>query len=235
MSDSSLSSGPLTGGRVLEGLMKFYDSFGMNPRIVRFFMLEKGLEVDREEVDIFTMQNRREPYLSRNPSGQTPVLELDDGTNLAETGAICEYLEENNPQPALIGSTAEERAITRMWWRRVEINICLPMLYGFYFGEGLEIFRERTHCLPEAAEGMKERGRRGMLWLDPLLCDGKWLAGERFTVADICLYCYIDALKGIGQPIPAGCSKLEAWFTRVGLRPTAKSSVSQALPIGLTG
>lgn len=214
--------------------MRLYDSFGMNPRIVRFFMLEKRVDLDREQVDIFSMENRREPYLSRNPSGQTPLLELDDGTFLAETGAICEYLEEKHPEPALIGSTSEERAVTRMWWRRVEINVCLPMLYGFYFGEGLEIFRERTHCLPEAADGMKERGRKCMRWLDGLL-HGQWLAGDRFTVADICLYTYIDALRGIGQPIPDGCSELEAWFTRVGLRPAAGESVSQALPIGLTG
>lgn len=215
--------------------MKFYDSFGMNPRIVRFFLLEKNVELDREEVDIFAMENRREPHLSRNPSGQTPVLELDDGTYLAETGAICEYLEEKHPAPALIGSTPEERAVTRMWWRRVEINICLPMLHGFYFGEGLEIFRELTHCIPEASEGMKERGRRGMRWIDGLIQDGGWLAGDRFTVADICLYAYIDALRGINQPIPDGCSRLAGWFTRVGLRPAAGSSVSQALPMGLTG
>ena len=215
--------------------MKFYDSFGMNPRIVRFFMLEKGIELDREQVDIFALENRREPYLSRNPSGQTPLLELDDGTPLAETGAICEYLEEQFPEPALIGTTPQERAETRMWWRRVEINICLPMLHGFYFGEGLEIFRERTHCIPEAADGMKEKGRKAMRWLDALLADGRWLAGDRFTVADICLYSYIDALRGIGQPIPKGCSKLEAWFTRAGLRPAASRSISQELPIGLTG
>ena len=215
--------------------MKFFDSFGMNPRIVRFFLLEKGLSLETEQVDIFAMENRREPYLSRNPSGQTPLLELDDGTPLAETGAICEYLEETNPEPPLIGRTAEERAVTRMWWRRVEINVCLPMLHGFYFGEGLEIFRERTHCIPEAAEGMKERGRKAMRWVDGLIVDGQWLAGGRFTVADICLYCYIDALRGIGQPMPDGCSRLDAWFTRVGLRPAAKASVSQELPIGLTG
>lgn len=215
--------------------MKFYDSFGLNPRIVRFFLLEKDLDLETEQVDIFGMENRREPYLSRNPSGQTPLLELDDGTPLAETGAICEYLEEKHPAPALIGSTPEERAITRMWWRRVEINICLPMLYGFCFGEGLEIFRERTHCIPEAAEGMKERGRKGMHWIDGLIKDGHWLAGERFTAADICLYCYIDALRRIGQPIPDGCSRLDAWFTRVGLRPAARQSISQELPIGLTG
>ena len=215
--------------------MKLYDSFGMNPRIVRFFMQEKGIEIDRQDVDIFTMENRREPYLSLNPSGQTPLLELDDGTALAETGAICEYLEEKFPDRPLIGANAEDRAVTRMWWRRVEINICLPMLYGFYFGEGLEIFRDRTHCLPEAADGMKVRGRKGMQWIDGLIEDGRWLAGERFTVADICLYCYIDALRGIGQPIPDGCSRLEAWFTRVGLRPAAGGSVSQELEIGLTG
>ncbi len=215
--------------------MKFYDSFGMNPRMIRFFILEKGIDIDREHVDIFSMENRREPYLSRNPAGQTPLLELDDGTCLAETGAICEYLEERHPAPPLIGSSPEERATTRMWWRRVEINICLPMLHGFYFGEGLEIFRERTHCLPEAAEGMKERGRKGMQWINGLLADGKWLAGDRFTVADICLYCYIDALRGINQPIPDGCSSLNAWFARLGLRPAADASVSQRLDIGLAG
>jgi glutathione S-transferase len=215
--------------------MKLYDSFGMNPRIVRFFMLEKGIDLYREQVNIFDLENRREPYLSRNPSGQTPLLELDDGTPLAETGAICEYLEEKHPERALIGRSAEERAITRMWWRRVEINICLPMLYGFYFGEGLEIFRERTHCLPEAAAGMKERGRKAMQWIDPLIEDGKWLAGDRFTVADICLYTYIDALRGVNQPIPDGCSSLAAWFTRVGLRPAAEASVSQRLDIGVAG
>ena len=90
--------------------MKLYDSFGMNPRIVRFFVLEKGIEVEREEVDIFSMENRREPYISRNPSGQTPLLELDDGTYLAETGAICEYLEEKHPEPPLIGSNEQSRA-----------------------------------------------------------------------------------------------------------------------------
>lgn len=215
--------------------MKLYDSFGMNPRIVRFFALEKGIDLDRQEVDIFALENRREPYISQNPSGQTPMLELDDGTCIAETGAICEYLEELYPDPALIGTNEKERAITRMWWRRVEINICLPMLYGFYFGEGLEIFRERTHCVPEGAAGMKERGRKGMQWLDPLIEDGKWLCGERFTVADICLYSYVDAVRDVNQPIPFGCDRLAAWFTRVGLRPAASESLSQKLDFGLAG
>ncbi|MDP8913145.1 MAG: glutathione S-transferase family protein [Pseudomonadota bacterium] len=215
--------------------MKFYDSFGMNPRIVRFFVLEKGIELDRQEIDILTGENRREPYLSLNPAGQTPLLLLDDGTPLSETWAICEYLEEKFPEPPLVGRTAEERAVTRMWWRRAEINVCLPMLQGFYFGEGLEIFRERIHCIPEAAEGMKEKGRKALRWFDKLMDGRRWLAGDRFTVADICLYCYVDLLGGAGQPLPEGCSNLGAWINRVKVRPAASASVWREQPMGLTG
>ena len=215
--------------------MKFYDSFGMNPRIVRFFMLEKGIELEREEVDILSAENRQEPYLSRNPSGQTPLLELDDGTPISETWVICEYLEEKFPENPLIGTSAEERAITRMWWRRAELNVCLPMLQGFYFGEALEIFKDRVHCIPEASEGMKEKGRKGMRWLNGLLEGRRWLAGDRFTVADICLYCYLDLLKGAAQPIPDDCSELSAWFNRVSARGAASASVWREQPMGLTG
>lgn len=211
-----------------------YDSFGMNPRTVRFYLIEKGIDLPRREVNILQAENRESDYLKRNPAGQTPALELDDGSVISETPAIIEYLEEKHPEPPLIGRTAEERAVTRMWWRRVELNICQPMVQGFYYAEGLEIFRTRIRCLPEAAEGVKERARDGMRWIDGLLA-GPWLAGDRFTVADICLYCYIDALRRIGQPIPEGCPRLDAWFTRVGLRPATRPSISQELPIGLTG
>lgn len=215
--------------------MRLYDSFGMNPRIVRFFLKEKGLDVEKVDVDIFGMENRREPFLSRNPSGQTPLLELDDGTNLAETGAICEYLEELHPRPPLIGATPEERAVTRMWWRRVEINLCLPMVWGFYFDEGYEIFRERTHCDPKAAPAMKDKARKGMQWVDGLISGERWLAGDRFTVADICLYCYIDAVCEVNQPIPEGCDRLRRWFDRVGEREAAGASIAQKLEFGLVG
>lgn len=215
--------------------MKVYDSFGMNPRMVRFFMLEKSIELDREEIDIVSGESRDEPYLQRNPTGQTPLLELQDETEIAESWVICEYLEEKFPNPALIGRTAEERAITRMWWRRAEQNICLPMLHGFYYAEALEIYRQRIHCIPEAAEGMKEKGRQGMLWLDGLIAGHGWLAGDRFTIADICLYCYLDLLRGAGQPIPAGCSNLPAWFNRVGARPAASASAWREQVMGLTG
>jgi glutathione S-transferase len=166
--------------------MTFYDSFGMNPRTIRFYLLEKGMTIPRQEVDILSAENRKPDYLALNPAGQTPALGLDDGSIVSETVAIIEYLEEKNPSPPLIGSTAEERAITRMWWRRVELNICHPMVQGFYYAEGLELFKTRIRCLPEAADGVKERARDGMRWIDGLLTEN-WLARNRFTVADICL------------------------------------------------
>lgn len=215
--------------------MIFYDSFGMNPRMVRFFMEEKGISLEKREIDVLGGECRQPEYLNRNPAGQTPMLELDDGTALCETWAICEYLEERYPEPPLIGSTAEERGIARMWWRRAEIHICWPMIQGFYAAEGYELFKERTYCLTEAAQGLKEKARRGMLWLDGLMGERRWLAGDRFTMGDICLYTYIDLLRGTGQDIPAESQWLPAWFNRVGARPAAAASVWREQPMGLTG
>lgn len=214
--------------------MRLFDSFGMNPRTLRFFMLEKGIDLPTCEIDILGAENRRPDYLGRNPAGQMPALELGDGTVLSETPAICEYLEELHPHPPLIGTTPEERAITRMWWRRVEINICLPMVQGFYYSEALELFQSRFRCLPEAADGLKEKARDGMRWIDGLI-DGEWLAGNRFTVADICLYCYIDQLCEVGQPIADGCTRLNDWFARVGARSAAERSIWKDRPMGMRG
>ena len=95
--------------------MNFYDSFGMNPRTIRFYLLEKGIKLPREEINILAADNRKADYLKLNPAGQTPALALDDGSIICETVAIMEYLEEKHPSPPLIGSTPEERAETRMW------------------------------------------------------------------------------------------------------------------------
>src|SRR6476620_10148667 len=116
--------------------VRLFDSFGLAPRMVRFFLLEKGLNIPRYEIDLLLGENRDEDFLMLNPSGQTPALELDDGTILAEGPAICEYVEEACEGLALIGDTPLLRAVSRMWWRRVELNICQPMIMGYYFGEG---------------------------------------------------------------------------------------------------
>jgi glutathione S-transferase len=135
--------------------MRFYDSFGMNPRTIRFYLIEKGIDLPRQEVNILAADNRKSDYLKLNPAGQTPALAVDDGSIISETVAIMEYLEAKHPTPALIGTTAEERAKTMMWWRRAELNVCLPMVQCFYYAEGLELFKTRMRCLPEAAAGMK--------------------------------------------------------------------------------
>jgi glutathione S-transferase len=213
---------------------QLFDSFGMNPRMVRFYLAEKGIDVPRREVDILAAENRRAEYLQLNPAGQLPTLELSDGTSIAETAAIIEYLEELHPKPPLIGSTPKERAITRMWWRRVEIGICRPMVLGFYYSEALDLFKTRFKCYPEQADAQKEVARTAMRWLDGAMNE-PWLVGDRFTVADICLYCYIDQLCEVGQPIPGDLKRLNAWFRRVGQRPGAEPSIWRDRPMGMRG
>src|SRR5947209_5551448 len=101
--------------------VRLFDSFGILPRMVRFFLIEKGIDIPRYEIDLLLGENRDEEFLKLNPSGQTPALELEDGTILSEAPAMCEYVEEASPQPALIGATPVQRAVNRMWWRRVEV------------------------------------------------------------------------------------------------------------------
>ncbi len=147
--------------------MKFYNSVGPNPRMVRMFMAEKGFDVPKVEVDLRGGENRREPYLDINPAGQCPALELDDGTVLAEITAICEYVDEKKKDtPSLIGDTPEERAKTRMWTRRIDLNIVEPGANGFRFAEGLKMFQSRIRCIPEAADGLKATARDKLVWLD---------------------------------------------------------------------
>jgi glutathione S-transferase len=204
--------------------VRLFDSFGIMPRIVRFFMLEKGVDVPRHEVDLLLGENRDPEYLKLNPSGQTPALELGDGTILCEGPVICEYLEELFPDPPLIGTTAKERANTRMWWRRAELNICQPMILGFYYGEALETYRTRMRCIPEAANGMKEKARDGLRWLDGLL-SSEWVAGDSFTAADIHLYSFVQEMGEKGQPVPEECAAVTSWLERVASRPAAEMSL----------
>src|SRR5262249_7433582 len=146
----------------------------------------------RVTVDLMGGENRRPPYNeSVNPAGQTPALELDDGSCLTEILPICEYLEEKHPNPPLIGATAEERARVRMWTRRVDLKVCEPMANGFRFGEGLQLFQNRLRCLPEASAGLKAVAKDGEEWLEGHV-QGPWIAGDKFSLADILLYAFID-------------------------------------------
>jgi glutathione S-transferase len=154
-----------------------------------------------------------------------PALELDDGSVLAETVVICEYLEELHPSPALIGTTAKERAETRMWTRRVEQKITENMYNGFRYSEGLERFKDRMHCLPEAAGGLKAIAQDGLAWLDVLMEGREYVCRDRLTIADLVLYCCTDFVAGVGQSLDPGLGNISAWFARMDVRPSAKASL----------
>ncbi|HEY6979801.1 glutathione S-transferase family protein [Reyranella sp.] len=202
--------------------MKFYNSLGPNPRMVRMFMAEKRFTVPKVDVDLRGGENRREPYLKINPSGQLPALELDDGTVLAEITAICEYVDEvKNDTPSLIGETADERARTRMWTRRIDLNIAEPGTNGFRYAEGLKIFQNRIRCIPQAADDLKAVAREKIAWLDALMGDKPFITGAKLTMADILLFAFIDFFKGVGQPLDPACKKLTTWFEAMKARPSA--------------
>ena len=201
--------------------MKFYNSVGPNPRVVKMFMAEKGLDIPRVEVNLMAGENRQAPYMSKNPAGQMPALELDDGVVLCEILPICEYLDEIRPTQPLIGSNAEERGITRMWMRRIDLNVCEPMANGFRFAEGLRLFESRIHVIPQAADDLKAIAREKLSWLDGLMAGRQWVVGDRFTLADILLFVFVEFGAQVGQPLDPANKNIVAWKERVAARPSA--------------
>jgi glutathione S-transferase len=204
--------------------MRLYTSIGPNPRVVKMFMAEKAIDMPRVTVDLMAGENRQPAHVARNPGGQMPTLELDDGRYLAEVTAICEYLEECHPAPALIGTNAEERAMTRMWTRRVDLYIVEPMLTGFRAAEGFALFKDRMRLLPQAAADLKTLAQEKITWLDGLIAGRDFIAGDRLTLADILLYCTLDFGATVGQPINRDNKNIAAWFDRMNARPSAEAS-----------
>ena len=201
--------------------MKFYNSVGPNPRMVRMFMAERGIEMPRVEVDLRGGENRQGPYMEKNPSGQCPALELDDGSILAEITAICEYLDETAPGASLIGSSPKERAETRMWTRRIDLNIVEPLTNGFRFAEGLKLFQNRIHCIPAAADDLKQIAQERLTWLDGLMAGRQFICGDRLSMADILLFAFLDFAKDVKQPLNPENRNIAAWFDRMKARPSA--------------
>jgi glutathione S-transferase len=201
--------------------MKLFTSVGPNPRVVRMFLAEKGVEVPTEEVDIRSGVNRQPEFLAKNPSGQSPALELDSGAVIAEITAICEYIEDKHPEPALVGTTAEEKANTRMWTRRVDLNICEPLAGGFRFGEGLKMFQDRIRCIPEASDGLKAAAQDKLTWLNGEMEGREFVGGESISMADVLLFCFLDFGQMVGQKLNEDNKNITAWYERMKARPSA--------------
>lgn len=204
--------------------MLVYDAKSPAPRCLRMFLLEKNLNLPAVTIDVFAGENRQPAFLAINPAGQTPALRCEDGSTLAESVAIAEYLEERHPAPPLIGSTAQERAQTRQWWRRVEFNVTEFIHNAYHYGEGLARFEARIPVVPEAAAALAAVAQDRLSWLDAMFGAGPYLCGERFSAADIWLYVWLDFAASVHQPFDSRLPRIGPWFERVAARPSAARS-----------
>ncbi|MEN8161084.1 MAG: glutathione S-transferase family protein [Myxococcota bacterium] len=202
--------------------MKLYESAAApNPRRVRIFLAEKGVTVPIVPVDIAKAENRQPPFLAKNPLGGVPVLELDDGSFLAESVAICRYLEETHPEPPLMGTDARDRAWVEMWQRRMELELMRSVTGCFQNTH--EFFAGRIPQVPEYGEVCRETARKRLAWLNDELADRPYVAGERYTIADITALCAIDFGRVTGIRIAPDQKHLTRWHDSVSARESAKA------------
>ena len=201
--------------------MKLYGSPtpAPNPRRVRIFLAEKGIDLPETRIDLMKREHKAPEHLARNSLGQVPTLELDDGETISETVAICRYFEESQPEPSLFGRAPVEKARVDMWVRRVEFQLMIPV--GNYWRH----FHPRTAALltqyKDFGESNVEAYARGQRWLDGELAQGPFIAGDAFSMADICALSTIDFASWIGLPIDPERKALLAWHQRVSARPSA--------------
>ena len=203
--------------------MKLYDlPPSPNARRVRIFIAEKGLEIPIVPVNMMTGENQSEGYLAKNSLGKMPLLELDDGTCIAESVAICRYLEEMNPDPPLMGRNPLERALVEMWHRRMELELLIPMITIFLHTG--EMWKDRVTQIPQVAETRTLYVKERMEWLDRELNGKEFITGEDYTVADIAAQCaFVMGKAALGLRIAEDQLNLSNWFTRVSSRPTARA------------
>ena len=202
--------------------MKLHDSRAApNPRRVRIFLAEKGIEVPTVQVNLGEKENLGAEFLAINPLGRVPALELDDGTVIAESVAICRYFEEVQPEPPLLGIDAQDRAIVEMWQRRMEIEV-MNAITGC-FRNTHDYFKGRIRQVPEYGEVCRDTGRERLAWLDGVLADREFIAGERYTIADITALVAIDFGRISNIRVEPGQKNLTRWHEAVSSRQSAKA------------
>lgn len=208
-------------------MITLHSSLGPNPRLVRMFLVEKGMvegrDVARVHYDIIGGQNRQdEGYLARNPLGTTPTLELEDGTCLTESWPICEYLEEVHPEPNLFGTTPVERATVRKWARLFDQEVVVPMTMGFRATTGRPMFAPRMSVLSESA-GAEIFAMADEKWrlFDGFLGAGDHIALGRFTFADLLIFAFANFGFTVGWKLPEGTDNLARFVAAHNQRPCA--------------
>ncbi|MFN3657960.1 MAG: glutathione S-transferase family protein [Pseudolabrys sp.] len=203
--------------------MKLYDSkMAPNPRRTRIFLAEKGISIPTEQVDMMQMQHKTPDYTALNPLQRMPALVLDDGTVITESVAICRYFEAIQPEPPLFGVGAKDIAVVEMWNRRAELNLFFPV--AFVFRHTHPAMKElEVPQVPAWAEANKPRIVEFLRILDGELKSRPFIAGERFTVADITALCAIDFMKPARVAVPDDCDNVKRWHAQVSARPSAKA------------
>ena len=201
--------------------MHLYDTAGApNGRRVQIFMAEKGIEIPTTQINLREGENIADDYRAKNPFGRIPLLELDDGTCLAESVAICRYFEELNPEPPLFGTTALEKAVIEMWLRRVELNFMVPV--GMVWIHGHPLTARLIKQIPEAADQNRKRVHLGYQLLDDQLAENEFVAGDTYSVVDAVLLASLDFANGlVGVPYDSALTHLKRWHEAVSARPSA--------------
>ena len=192
-----------------------------NPRRVRIFLAEKGIQVPLVQVNLAAGEHLQPAFLAKNPMGRVPVLELDDGNYLAESVAICRYFETQKPEPRLMGVDARDAAFVEMWNRRMEFEIF--SMTAQCFRNTSEFFKGRIPQVPEWGAICKEAALKRMEWLDKELANRPYIAGERYTIADITALVGIDFGRLTAINIAPEQKNLTRWYESVSSRPSAKA------------
>ncbi len=203
--------------------MKLYDGGrAPNPRRVRIFLQEKGIEVPIQPVDLAAMEHKSPAYSEVNPLQRVPALELDDGTILTESIAICRYFEALQPEPALFGRTPLEIATVEMWQRRIEMHLMFGIMHVFrHLHPGM-----KTYEVPQVAEwgeANKPRVLEFLGILDRELANRRFAAGDQYSVADITGLVAVDFLRAAKLPLPAEMANVARWHAELAARPSARA------------
>jgi glutathione S-transferase len=203
--------------------MKLFDGGrAPNPRRVRVYLAEKGLTVPLEPVDLGAMAQKSPAFTAINPVQRVPALQLDDGTIITESMAICRYFEALHPEPPMFGQGAKDAAIVEMWQRRVELHLLFPISHVFRNSHpAMKEFE--VPQVPAWAEANKPRVMEFLTLLDGALKDRRYIAGDRYTVADITGMIAVDFLKPAKLSVPETLTHLKRWHDEVSARPSAKA------------
>lgn len=207
--------------------MKLYDwRIAPNPRRVRMYLAEKGLEVETVQVAPPDGLEIDPEFLAKNPRRRVPLLELDDGTHIGEAMAICRYFEAQHPEPPLFGRDARETALVEMWERESEINglhaaaECFRNAIPAFAGRALPGYAQPIEQIPALIERGRLRYNIFLQELDRHLASNTWLAGDGFSVADITAFCGIDFAARMRLPVPDDHRHLRRWLNAAGERPS---------------